>query len=222
MKKKLLILAGILVFFFIIGKACSSENKVSVEENSGTTTTTPTKEVAEDEGFKLPENKFDTSISIPGTKLILKYPSKGFYQLGAVVKTNEPGAPDSYGNVLTIQAKEKYNNEKGSEFITLVTALREADPNEKILKNVNEILNPNQVEIDYAKNNGSYKTINGQEFFVYKVDEVLTLYKAITLQNNQVIIITLMYKPTDGKESEAAFKNNDKLLIEILENISYK
>ena len=100
--------------------------------------------------------------------------------------------------------------------------MRDAGPTEKILKDVEGIVNPNAVEVDYVKDNGNYQTINGKEFFLYRVDEAIIIWRAITLQNNQVITVTLMYKEAGGAESKAAFQNNDKLFLEILEHISYK
>ncbi len=222
MKKKLIIILVVLIVLYLIGKGCSSTSPTSAPTPTTTTDNTAQETPKEENDVKLPENKFDTTTNIPGTDLVLAYPSQGFYQLGAVLKKNEPGDPESYGNVLTIQAKETYNAEKGSQFVTAVVALRDAGSLEKTLKDVENIVKPNAVEADFVKENGNYQTIAGREFFIYKVDQFITMWRAVTLQNNQVMIVTLMYKATDSKESEAAYKNNDTLFLEIIKNISSK
>lgn len=219
MKKKLLIILGVLIVLYLIGKGCSNGTTVP---NQSTSTDSTTQEPSKDKTITLPENKFDTTVAAPGTNLIFSYPSKGFYELGARVTTYQPGDPNGYGNVLTIQPEQTYNAEKGSEFVSLVVALRNANIGEKTLRDVVAGFNPNSIEAEYVKKNGKYETANGREFFLYKVEEDLIIWRATTLQNNQVITVTMMYKLAGGAESKAAFQYNNTLFSDIIKNISSK
>lgn len=219
MKKKLLIILAVLIVLYLIGKGCSSS---PATPNQNTTPENTTQETSKDNAITLPENKFDATVAAPGTNLIFSYPSKGFYQLGANVKTFQPGDPKEYGNILSIQPAQSYQEEKGSEFVTVVVALDDLPSQEKNLKEMVEKRSFNGLEDDYVKDNGHYETINGREFFLYRVDEAIIIWRALTLHNNQVITITMMYKLAGEAESKAAFEHNDNLFAEVLQHITYK
>lgn len=224
MKKTLLIVAGVFVLLIIIGSFADKKDG-STENNSTQTTNTtePTNSSqTQPNTTQLAENRFDAEANIPGTKLTFAYPAKGFYGLGAVVKTFQPGDPDAYGHVLTIQPEQKFDKEKASEFITVIVSLADAGADEKNLKAAVANLGQTSIEQDAIKANGHYQTINGHEFFLFKVDEEMAFWRAITLEKNQVLAFTLMYNPNQAKDAKTVAAANDTLFLEMLQHISYK
>lgn len=172
---------------------------------------------------QLPENTFDTTTTIPGTRLVFSYPAKGFYGIGADVITSQADESVSrYHTLITVQSTAPYEIEKGSEFVALSFVVREQRAEERTLKDIVNALDPDSVDGQYAKFNGVYRTFNGQEFFVIKVSEDATFWGAMTLLDDDVIWIRLAYKGTEGLESQAAYPNNDRLFLQILEHISFK
>jgi hypothetical protein len=221
MKKKILIFIGVLVFLMIIGSFAHKNsdgvtNTPANSQDSVQTDTTIVKQTAQ-----LPENNFDTNVAIPGTKLTLSYPAKGFYEKGAVVKTFTPRDPAQYGNVLTIQTEKKFDKEIAAQFPTLIVSLEDAAANDT-LKSIMAGLDSTSIEADAIKANGHYQTINGHEFFLFKVDYDLMFWKGITMVNNQIISLTLMYNPEGGAQSKAAVEHNDAVFLEILQHITYR
>jgi hypothetical protein len=219
--KNYTIYIGLLAALILTGAGCVTTPSNTPASTPSSTTNTTTSIAPTQETVQLPENKFDTMVNIPGTKLVLAYPAKGFYQLGARVNTHQP-SDSNLGDVLNISPEQPYNAARGSEFVILAVSVRNPGAAEKTLKDVIAGLDPNTIETSYAKENGNYRTINGQEFFMYKVTEDSTLQKAMILKNNQIITISLTYKLIEGAQSETAYRNNDKLFLEILEHISSK
>ena len=94
MKKKLIIIVGVLAVLMLIG-SCANKNPGTTNNNTSqpTDTNEPAKST-QTPSTQFPENKFDATVAVPGTNLIFAYPSKGFYGLGAVVKPIQPGDPN--------------------------------------------------------------------------------------------------------------------------------
>lgn len=165
---------------------------------------------------QLTENIFDSTTTVPRTRLVFSYPAKGFYGLGADVVTND--AEQS----VVVQTTAPYITEKGSEFVVLTITAEELPINQKSLKDVINAIDPNSYIGQYAKMNGGYQTINGREFFLSKVTEDATTWRAWTLTGKDIVTVMLAYKGTEGAESQVAYQNNDQLFLQILEHISLK
>lgn len=224
MKKKLLIVAGVFVLLIIIGSFADKKDSATENNSAQTANTTEPADSSQTQPSttKMTENKFDAEANIPGTKLTLAYPAKGFYGLGTVVKTFQPDDPNAYGHVLTIQPEQKFEKEKGTEFLTVIVSLDNALAEEKTLKTVIADLDETSIEADAIKANGHYQTINGHEFFLFKVDAETVFWRAITLEKNQIITVSFMYNPNQGKDAKVVAPTNDSLFLEILQHISYK
>jgi hypothetical protein len=220
MKKQTLIIGLCAVIFLMIVGYTSNKDTAP----ASTTSTTPTAKNTPTEtkpATQLPKNIFDATVNVPGTKMVFAYPAKGFYELGTIVTTYQPGDPLGFGNVLLIQPEQAYIADRSSEFIKFNIGVSTPNENEKTLTDVVNGLNPKSIEAPYRKD-GKYQTINGKEFFIYEVQEEINFWKAYTLQDNTIIHIVAMHKPTKGTRSEAADQNNDKLFQEALQNITYR
>mgnify|MGYP000184396513 CR=1 FL=1 len=220
MKKKLLIILAVLIILYLIGKGCSSPD--------GNTTYTPTtsdnstQPLPESETSQTPAQIFDATVAIPGTSAILGYPSKGFYEKGTVVKTFQPGDPNQYGHVVSIQPQQAYDKEKNAEFVTLVVALADPNSDEKTLEDVVANLGNTSLDADAIKDNGHYETVNGQKFFLYKIDDAMIIWHGTTLYQNHILYLTLMYNPTGDSDIKKFSGLNDQLFKDILQHIQYK
>lgn len=98
---------------------------------------------------------------------------------------------------------------------------------ENAIKAINKIYGAIGIE------NGVYKTFNNYKFYIYKDNDQndMEVWHAIFLQNDGAYQASINYlKPkntlygndSNTPESQAAFKNNDLLFLEILKNISFK
>lgn len=175
----------------------------------------PTSSTPQDTFTGLPSNTFDGSATIPATKVSFAYPTKGFYGLGAKLSKENGNAH--------LETTSPYVLEKGSEFVTLHIAVTENTKKDTLESLVTRLKSESvgRIEESYL-NNGSLKTIGDRDFYVYKTTEDVTVWSAFTVTQDAIINATLSYKATDGAESQAAYANNDKLFIEILERVSVK
>lgn len=165
---------------------------------------------------QLPENTFNASTTVPGTRVIFSYPAKGFYGLGTDIVTND--AEQS----VVVQTAAPYITEKGSEHVVLTVTAKKLPTDQKSLEDVIGAIDPNSYIGQYVKMNGEYRTIGGQDFFLSKMTEDVTVWSASTINEKNVISIILAYKNQEGAESQAAYQNNDRLFLQILEHISFK
>lgn len=169
---------------------------------------------------QLPETIFDSTATLPETRLSFSYPSKGFYGIGADVRTSQAEESVSgYHTGVTVQSTAPYIYERGSEFVTLWLVARNRRSEEKTLEDAVSAIDPNSISGQYAKLNGQYRTINDQKFFVLKVTEDATSWGALTLLDDDAIWITLAYKGAESAESRAAYEYNDQLFLDILSRV---
>lgn len=200
-KSNIIVLISILIVCIVVGV-------IFVEKNN--------KRTSSSQEITLPVSNLDSAAEIPSTNMLLPYPSQGFYGLGAQLST---GAEQG----LAVSTKVPYDVNKGSEYVVLSASVVRLAKNGETLKDVVEsFASLDSIERDYIKTNGKYETINGHEYFIYKVTEDVTVWSGVVVSNGNVVAITLAYKYTEAPESMAAYKNNDMLFREILSKISFK
>ncbi len=223
MKKKLIIILGVLVVLYLIGKGCSSTSSPTNSNQTPTTTANNTvRRSTQPETNQPPTTVFDARLTIPGTAAIVSYPAKGFYGKGAIVKTFQPGDPNQYGHVLSIQPEQTYDKKRNAEFVTLVVSLVDPTADEKTLEGVVANLGNTSLDADAIKDNGHYQTFNDQKFFVYKIDDAMVVWQGATLYQNHILNFTMMYNPAGDLDAKTYSTLNDQLFADILQHISYK
>lgn len=171
--------------------------------------------------FVLPENKFDATMQLPNSNISFSYPKDGFYGLG--IKTTKIS---SEGNTFGIHTEStaKFDPDKQSEYTTLDIKSFKKESKVQTLDDL--ISNSNIVypsDHEYALK-GKKVLIGNQEFFIYKGLNGITWWRGLAIIKNNVVDTTLNYWPTQNEspESIAAEQNNDKLFLEILENIKFE
>lgn len=185
----------------------------------------------EDELVRLPENKFDLEYRVPSTNIVFKYPSNGFYGLGAEFSNrfsmqNEMQVAFSYLSPI--------DKKRISEYIDFYIGHKTDKGNvigeynlENAIKAIKKIYGP--IGID----DGEYKTFNGNRFYIYKSNDQnnMQVWIGFFLHRTGIFQVTINYlKPKttiygeegNTAESRAAYINNDKLFLEILANISFE
>jgi len=143
----------------------------------------------------------------------------------------EPGADMTKVKKMGFEYLAPIDPAKVSEYIVfyigLVTEKDNIDGDytlENAVKSIKKIYDP--MDID----NGRNETFNGHKFYIYRTDNRAGLggWLAYFLQDDGVYQVSINYlkvnnpvyaKDTDTPESRAAFKNNDRLFLEILKNI---
>ena len=159
-----------------------------------------------------PVDTFDASQPIPGSRVEISYPSRGFYRLGSAVTS---GA-DGHARILTALP---YDERYGSEYVTLDASARPLSKGESI-KTVLSGFDPKSIDGQYSRT-GSYRTIHGHQFFIYKMTEDVTVWNAYTISNGSLINISLAYKEKESEESKAAAIKNNQLFLDILDAMKF-
>ena len=174
--------------------------------------------------IELPENNFDAIYQIPNTNIIFKYPSAGFYGLGINISDNtEIRNRDLIGGIRTNSTSE-FERDAQRAYVTLTVNLI---GNEKNFTNIDDFAEDFKkdpgvsfYEQEYAKENGRITEIDGKKYFIYKLTEDATRWHAFAINKEGIIYVTLTYTNSVTPYSEAVYKNNDGLFLEILKNIS--
>ncbi len=170
---------------------------------------------------ELPKINFDTEIRLPNTKIIFKYPSQGFYNLG--IKINNLGPENALISGIHAEPIAEFDKNFQSAYVTEEIRLFK---NEKNFKNTDELAlfyktNENITAFDgeYASANGRVLEIKENKYFVYKVTEDVTAWRALAITEEGIVEVSLVYKKGNTLYSEVAYKNNEALFWEILENV---
>lgn len=112
-----------------------------------------------------------------------------------------------------------YDYKKGSEFVVLradfVRPLNTGEDLDQFLASSD----PQSADAKYMKT-GNKEMINGNDFFLYKITEEVTIWNAYMASNGNLIKISLAYKSSDDPESAMAYKNNDQIFRDVLSHVS--
>lgn len=171
--------------------------------------------------YSFPEPNFDGSVKIADTGVIVEYPKKGFYDLGADVSISKY-EPYVLGSA-NIATSAEYDPTKASEYVVLTVGIRPKNGNETM-----ETIASSRNSIE-ALAPGHLATINGKKYFIQEsVRETtsVTEWHGATITNNNLVVVTMRFGQAglDGipaAESIAAYKNNDKLFLDILGHIKF-
>lgn len=170
-----------------------------------------------------PKTNFDTNIRLQNSNISFKYPSEGFYNLGIKITDIEPDSALISG--IHIEPIAEFDKNFQSAYVTAEIMLLKNDKN---FKNIDELAlfyktdeSATTFDRDYANENGKILDINENKYFIYKVTEDVTLWRALTITREGIIEVSLAYKNGFTPYSEAAYKNNEKLFLEILGNVSF-
>ncbi len=165
----------------------------------------------------LPETVFDESYPLGDSGITVKYPSKGFYGHGAKV-VEKPVEGDLIGGV-HVETVAPFETSRTAEFVTMDVGVSKTDV--KSLEEIVEAIPPESYDGQYAASNGTYVSVNGHRYFVYRVTEDVTAQHAFGLDGDRLVGVLLAYKRGDDPESLAAYQHNDELFMELLKSISY-
>lgn len=169
----------------------------------------------------LPEVHFDGEAYIPGTDIVYKYPKEGFYDLGLNI-TNET-ANGSLIASAHLEPTVAFDRNAQSAYVIAEIRLLKNDQNAESVKSLassyKEDSTLSEYNRSYAIENGRILDIGGNEFFLYKASEDATAWDAFTIAKEGILEVTLSYTNSFTPYSEAVYRNNDDLFIEILKNI---
>jgi hypothetical protein len=160
-------------------------------------------------GSSLLDNIFDKTYRIKDTSVSFMSPSAGFYNWGLRVY-EEPHTiaihPALEYDLITLWVS--------ADPIPLGTTLRQAVQSGKV---------GNTSDIDVWGRAGSYVTINGHEYYIYKFNagERQETWRALSLGQKELISISLDYRPGDTASTFAGYRNNDQLFFQILSHVNF-
>lgn len=174
----------------------------------------------QDEFIKLPENNFDIEKTILNTDITIKYPSKGFYNLGAKVVTEPAIAEQNFlGAVAILTENDDFN-------LTLSVGAYSIKENATLEEQIDEFKkNVKNYEAAYiAVGRGNTITVNNNPFFIYKVIQNNISWHAIAIMGGKKITVSLTGSDAlgmgGGLEERAIQEDIDELFIKILKNIN--
>jgi len=179
---------------------------------------TPFSPSAGNDSISLPETVFDEAHPLGDSGITVKYPSNGFYGLGANV--SEKSAELNLVGGVHVETAAPFEASRTAEFVTMDVSLSKTDAGS--LEEIVEAIPPQSYDGQYAALNGTYVSVNGYRYFVYRVTEDVTVQIAFGLDGEHRIGVSLAYKRGDDPESLAAYQHNDELFMELLSNITYQ
>lgn len=168
--------------------------------------------------------KFDTEAKPSNTNINFKYPGEGFYGLGINTTDIEPGGDIIFG--IHTEPTADFDSNAQSAYVVEEIKLLKNDRNyediEKFASDYKENPILSMFDREYAKENGQITEISGNKYFIYKVTEDVTAWRAFTITEEGILEVSLAYTNSFTPCSETIYKNNNELFLEILENINIK
>jgi len=168
----------------------------------------------------LGKNKFIENVTVAGTRVHLTFPKNGFYGHGIHVMNQVPEGPQGVLGAFHLETTDAYDAERGSEFVIMDVRVLARGPEDNSIEDIVKKVTNGTMEEEYAKT-GKTITINQRDYFIYKMAEDATIWKAVHL-DQEIVIVSLAYTSTDAAQSRLAYQNNDELFKKILEGISFE
>jgi hypothetical protein len=168
----------------------------------------------------LPQNVFDTVQTVMGTTVSVSYPKNGFYGFGTKISFPPiTTISDFHSNplgIIMIQAGE--NASKTSAPADLSVGVYGVEKGESLKGLVNNKLS------NEAKNNGTFVTVNGHEYFVYKnfFGPINGSWVAVSVGTKELVNVSFSFDNASDAFSSTAFRNDDQLFLQILSHINFK
>jgi len=171
---------------------------------------------------ELPKINFDAEAQLPNTNINFKYPKEGFYNLG--INITDIAASETLIAGVHIESTAEFDRNAQSAYVVAEIKLLKNEKNfediEKFSSAYKEDPSLSMFDKEYAKENGHILDIKGNRYFIYKVAEDATVWRAVTITEEGIVEVNLAYTNSFTPHSETIYKNNDGLFLEILENIS--
>ena len=171
-----------------------------------------------------PKTNFDVEAQLLNTNITFKYPEEGFYNIG--INITNVATNENLISGVHIESTAEFDSNAQSAYVVAEIKLLK---NEKNFEDIEELVSfyktdsgLSEFEKEYAKENGLIVDIGGNEYFIYKVTEDATVWRALTIAEEGIVEVSLAYTNSFTPYSEAIYKNNDELFLEILENINFR
>lgn len=170
---------------------------------------------------QLPDNVFDTEVSIRNSSVTFSYPLGGFYGFGAEIKREEPyvpfsgESPETEINQITVSSTA-YHGQNGGAL------------NQLTIGATKNVRGATIQDIVAAQPLGLQKqsvlvTINNRVFSVYKMPYSISTsgWSATTVDEKEVVTVIFNFKPGDDSISYSAYNDSDRLFFQILSRIKF-
>jgi len=214
MNKKNIIIASVVICLFVVSLSFILFNyyKSSGYQNNS-------------QKINLPKNDFDAEMNVANTGIAFKYPSKGFYGLGIKI-TNK--LPDLNNNVVAgahIETVAEFDRDKQSGYVVAEINLIKNTGNFSDIEKFSSFFKTDSTTpgygAEYAKENGHFVEFDNKRYFIFKTTEDATVWTAFAISKNGIVTVSLAYTNSLTPYSDALYKNNDELFLEILKNITF-
>ncbi|MFH2136762.1 MAG: hypothetical protein ABII19_04020 [Patescibacteria group bacterium] len=176
------------------------------------------------DGIEIPKINFDTEAQLSNTNINFKYPKEGFYKLGIKITNIAIGETLLAG--IHIEPTAEFDSNAQSAYVVggikLLKNEKKFEDIEKFASAYKEDSRLSTFDREYAKENGHILDIKDNKYFIYKVTEDATVWHAFTIAEEGIVEVSLAYTNSFTPYSEAIYKNNDGLFLEILEKIDVK
>lgn len=174
--------------------------------------------------IELPKTSFDAEAQLQNTNIKFKYPKDGFYNLG--INITDIASSETLISGIHIESAAEFDSNTQSAYVISEIKLPKNKKNFKDMEELASFYKTDEsittFERDYANENGRILDIKDNKYFIYKATEDATTWHAFTIAEEGIVEVSLVYTNSFTHYSEALYKNNDKLFLEILENINLK
>jgi hypothetical protein len=214
----------------VVGRGTAQRGAVAPGSIVSLTGSTTTPEVIEP--ITPSDNVFDATETIPGTSVSVAYPKNGFWGLGAVVDerfSSPPGVPEagegSYGS-LTINPDGSATEK--SSLLTLQVGASSRTTTKTLQEAVGSYSSVDGVDLNDARNLGTYVTINGHDFVVFKDPSGYMLpgpgsgWHALSFGRNEIVDVNFLFAADDTLLSQRNFRDDDQLFFQILSHLKFE
>jgi hypothetical protein len=223
----------------VVGRSAAQQTTgAPTPVSSATSSTTPP---AFPEAVVLPDNVFDGTYQIPGTSVSVGYMNAGFWGRGmSVYPQRGDSSPFDPGPMFRISMNNYAPYPPPVDLLVVVdhlkgaTNLRDlvATGSGALISNVDSIIHkefpadPDSAlaGLDEDKDGGTYLTVNGHEFFVYKEvsGTARSGWHAISVNKQDALVVYFESNLGTDPFSITAFRDSDQLFFQILSHVTFK
>lgn len=166
------------------------------------------------------EPVFDASMPVGNTGVTVFYPKDGFYGMG-IVKLDSTITNANELGLVEIGTAKPIEPQAPSKTLGLHVSVAKNLDQAETLQSIVAKIKPDTMHID-----GRIVIVNDNDFYITKIvgQDAGDAWAGFTLKNDKVISVGITYPyagPGASDEDIAAYKNNDRLFLQILQNMKF-
>ena len=166
---------------------------------------------------------FNAAFSISDTTLTVAYPKEGFLKSGAKINPENGDPNGRFGFLGGVGIVPDVNPQTDNFSTVLSVGAYKLPENQTLSKAVNSGIISN-IEIGTVRERGTYETIGGHEFFIYKdvVNTTNGTWKAISFGKKEAVFVAFQFDPEIADFTKTPYGNDQALFRAILAHLQFE